>query len=129
MTAPAFHANEAFDDNGTPAAILVITADAYCLNLWIHHDEIDKIPGVILANWDERKSLQIGRSAGSKAFWCADATSASILIGHDDETWDLSITLPLPAIQQIYDVLTPLKAWLATTPHMPPTKYRKAEIP
>ena len=43
-------------------------------------------------------------SAGSPAFWCVSDEAdvyLSILVGHDDQTWDIAVSLPLDTIDDI----------------------------
>jgi hypothetical protein len=42
-----------------------------------------------------------GRSAGSPVFWCSDGDVATLLIGADDESWDIAATIPLDLIEVI----------------------------
>jgi hypothetical protein len=118
------YANEAYANDGAPVALLVITSDLLSLNIWLQRDEIDLLHSVRDANWENRQTLQIGTSAGTTAFWSADATTVSILIGHDDETWDFGVMIPIGDLERILDVVNPLKTWLSTTSRIPPTKYR-----
>lgn len=52
------------------------------------------------ADWIVRESLQAGTTLGHPVFWClgAQAETAEVLVGADDETWDLAVTLPLSAV-------------------------------
>lgn len=49
-------------------------------------------------------SLRIGSSAGAPAWWSVEQDETgmlSILIGADDESWDIAILLPLDTIDEI----------------------------
>jgi hypothetical protein len=41
-------------------------------------------------DWSTRRGRAVGESAAAGVFWAADARTATILVGHDDETWDFS---------------------------------------
>jgi hypothetical protein len=34
-------------------------------------------------------------------FWCAKDGKLTILIGHDEETWDIAVTVPLTTAHEI----------------------------
>ncbi len=102
-------ASEAFNNNGTPIALLTIVTDSFHAVFKIQIDEIDLFSGVLEAAWEDRKSLQIGHCSGSSAFWCSNANEINILIGHDDESWSICFTLPHSALSQISDALDSLR--------------------
>jgi hypothetical protein len=60
-----------------------------------------KLEGIRSASWDERASIRAGESAGAPVFWALDGDAVTLLIGHDDETWDVAITLPVAAVDEI----------------------------
>jgi hypothetical protein len=58
------------------------------------------------ASWDERRSIQAGESAGARVYWSAgDGDHANLMIGEDDETWDVSVAVPYTVIDQVVQVL------------------------
>ena len=114
-------AERGFDNNGAPIACLAIATGMYHATFEIREEEIDLFLGASEADWNRRDSRTIGRCLGSKVFWCSDATSISVLIGHDDESWSICFTLPPPTLKKISDVLAPLRSWLLTTPYQSPT--------
>jgi hypothetical protein len=71
------------------------------LNIWIKADEVALLHQVKAARWDSRGSLNIGSSAGVPVFWSSEDDTLSILVGHDDETWDFGLILPIHIINEI----------------------------
>ena len=63
--------------------------------------ELLKFRDIRSANWDSRTNDRIGRAAGSPVWWCSDGESATLLIGPDDETWDVSLTVPVHVVDEI----------------------------
>jgi hypothetical protein len=53
------------------------------------------------ADWNARRSLAIGTSAGARVYWAISGEQAMILIGHDDETWDIAVAVPQPTVREI----------------------------
>jgi hypothetical protein len=95
------------DDNaGEPFAYSIgIAHELFSMSLWIRRDELALFARVPTAVWDERGAVQIGVSAGARAFWCTRAETVSILVGHDDETWDFGVELPIALFHEIVDAL------------------------
>lgn len=65
------------------------------LNVWAAFEDLAKLRDVRAAKWDQRKSIAAGVSVGGRVFWCApgegtDPEIATVLIGHDDEAWDIA---------------------------------------
>ena len=62
----------------------------------------------------EQGALRIGESAGSNVFWSingeGDTDTVVILIGQDDETWDISFAVPATTIASIVDAIQALDA-------------------
>lgn len=117
-TPPALsiYANQAYDSEGNPVATLGIDRQDSSVVVWVRSEEIDLFSQVRDAEWQSRGSIRIGQCAGSPVFWCADAEKITLLIGPDDETWGVAITLPLLALDKIVAALHEHREWLATTP-------------
>jgi hypothetical protein len=91
--------------DGTPVLIVQIQADLFELNVLIPQTEVPRLRLVEAANWDLRQSLQIGRCANSPVFWVGgrEDGAISILVGDDDETWEVGVFLPKHVFQQLLD--------------------------
>jgi hypothetical protein len=78
-----------------------IQAPPFEVNIWVPCADISKFDRVLSTTWDA-KSLQIGESAGAPVHWSKDNEGwVSILIGHDDETWDIGLFVPVTTISDI----------------------------
>jgi hypothetical protein len=53
------------------------------------------------AHWSERGIVRAGESAGAPVFWASDGTQTTLLMGHDDDTRNVAITVPFRAVDQI----------------------------
>jgi hypothetical protein len=71
------------------------------LNVHASQRDLDRLRDIRAAVWNEGRSIRAGTSAGESVFWAIDGNHASILIGHDDETWDVAITVPLAVVEEI----------------------------
>ncbi len=80
------------------------------LNISIKPEEMGLFSRVLTASWDNRASIRIGSCCEAPVFWCSDFVTVSILIGHDDETWDVCFSLPHSVIDDILAKLETKKA-------------------
>jgi hypothetical protein len=126
-TPPALsiYANQAYDSDGAPIATLGIDRQDSSVVVWVRLEEIDLFAKVRDADWQSRGSIHIGQCVGSPVFWCAGAEKVSLLIGPNDETWGVAMSLPLVALDQISKVLHEHKDWLSTTSRFisPPRRH------
>ncbi len=78
-----------------------IQADEWKVNIRASRIELTAFSRIRSADWDERRSLRAGESAGAPVFWASDGDNATLMIGRDDETWDIAVTLPVTAVENI----------------------------
>lgn len=64
------------------------------LNVHIHPGEAPALLRVRNADWNRREAVKIGTAAGAPVFWSCRDGELSILVGDDDEVWDIGFTLP-----------------------------------
>jgi len=67
--------------------------------------DLMKLTDIRMANWDERRSIRAGATAGAPVFWAADGAGVALLVGDDDETWDVSVRIPFAAVEEIVRLL------------------------
>lgn len=89
------------DNNEVSANIKLQVGNVYETNLVVSIADLELLSKVRGSRWDRRESIAIGECAGVRAFWCSDEEGFSVLIGHDDETWDTSFWLPLSTLDEI----------------------------
>ena len=81
-------------------AVKLQTAD-WEVNFRASKADLVALIGIDAANWDERRSIRAGESAGAAVFWASDGNAATMMIGSDDETWDVAFALPVAAVTEI----------------------------
>jgi hypothetical protein len=81
--------------------VVKLQSEALEVNIWASSEELLRLGGIRKADWDARASIEAGRCAGAPAFWCSDGRTATVLIGADDELWDIAATVPLNVVDQI----------------------------
>ena len=93
---------ENVDDSGT-FLIKIATHDVE-MNVWVLEADLGKLVEVRGRRW-EVGALRIGRSAGTPAWWSVEAEeegrSLSIVVGDDEESWDLNFRFPLETLDEI----------------------------
>ncbi|HTL30678.1 MAG TPA: hypothetical protein VL282_15710 [Tepidisphaeraceae bacterium] len=91
------------ETDGSPSYRIKIQTDTFELNVCVRPEEVVKFDRVFTTPWS-KGAIQIGTSAGSRAFWCSGdeaEKTVSILIGHDDQTWDFAVSLPRDSVDAI----------------------------
>jgi hypothetical protein len=71
------------------------------LNIYASLADLRQLRTIEGRSWRDRQSLAIGRCAGAPVFWCEQDGQVSILVGSDDETWDVAVTVPLATVDDI----------------------------
>ena len=78
-----------------------LQTDEWEVNFHGSSADLVKLRRIRAAQWDERRSIRAGESAGAHVFWAIAGDRATLMIGRDDETWDVAVTIPLEAIEEI----------------------------
>ncbi len=76
------------------------------LNVWAPLADLVRLRDIRDADWAARRSLAIGTCAGASVYWAmrewgTRQAEVVILIGHDDETWDIAVGIPLSTVDAI----------------------------
>jgi hypothetical protein len=80
-------------DAGEPVQFK-FSSPVFEINVRVPRAFLDGLELAAQGEW-EGGSLQAGESLGSRVFWCAgEAGTINVLIGHDDETWDVAVVVP-----------------------------------
>ena len=88
---------EARNDVDTPG-LVKLQSDTWDLNIWATTDELWKLADIEKADWDQRRTLQVSTRAKAPVWWNERDGIVDILVGHDDVTWDLGVTVPLSTV-------------------------------
>ncbi len=92
---------EEIEEDGVLQCAIKISLPLFEINVAIPRADIEQLRLVPTVNWTTG-ALRLGTSAGASVFWCAgEGGVISVMVGHDDQTWDISLTLPGEVIQMI----------------------------
>ena len=81
--------------------VLRITGPDYFLQINMPASELVALRRVQTASWDQRTTITAGRALDRPVHWChssVDSAAVSVLVGADDETWDLALEFPAAAL-------------------------------
>jgi hypothetical protein len=83
-----------------------IASDLFEVNVQASLDDLLRLAGVRGTSWNDRTCLRVGTCLDAAVFWCSNADvghddEVSLLVGHDEETWDVSLTIPVQAIDDL----------------------------
>ena len=96
--------------DGTPGIVLKFASPAVEVNVWLSQSEAREL-AAIFAHEPTRRAVRLGTSAGSKVHWSGDAEDrVYVLIGADEETWDVGLTLDAATIDALRAALAESKA-------------------
>ena len=93
------------DEDGTPSYAVKISSPLIELNVAIPRSDIQSLRRALSTEWSSG-ALCLGTCAGVPVFWCAaEQGMISVLVGYDDQTWDVCLTLPAEVIDMILNGL------------------------
>jgi hypothetical protein len=81
--------------------LVKLQSPAWELNFRATPEALMGLGSIREADWTKRRCLHIGHSAGAPVHWSADRDTATILVGHDAETWDIAVTVPIAIVEAI----------------------------
>ena len=87
-------------ENGEPGVLVKIQKKRNELNIWFKLNELSKLNKVELISW-ENGSIKIGTSSNSSVFWSVDKDDVSILVGQDDEIWDIGFFIKKKTLRKV----------------------------
>ena len=78
-----------------------VSTPTFEINVRVPSNDVPKLAKVRTTPW-ENGALRIGESAGAPAFWSSsEGGTVSILVGHDDQTWDIAVLMPPETVDEI----------------------------
>jgi predicted RNA-binding protein with PIN domain len=78
-----------------------LQTSAWEVNVRAPAAEFAKLRAIRDSDWDTGRSIRAGESAGSPVFWAIDGDVVTLMIGLDDESWDVAVTVPVETVAEI----------------------------
>lgn len=91
----------ALDEWGHDLVSAKFSDDRWELNIRARASEFLTLRDIRALDWNAREVAKVGTAAGAAVFWCSDGETATIMIGHDAETWDLAISVPVGIVDDL----------------------------
>ena len=98
--------NRAYDGAGRGGVLVKLSCDAWEFNFWATVEELAGLSSIREADWQARRCLHIGESAGAPVHWAywpsrPEGERVSILVGHDEETWDIGLSVSVDTVDRV----------------------------
>ena len=91
---------EARNDPDDPGGVK-LQDETWELNIWATTDELWTLAGIEKTDWAQRRTLKVGTCANAPVWWNERDGTVHILVGNDDEAWDMGVTIPLGTLHEI----------------------------
>ena len=88
-------------DNGRPCFFVKLSGPDCELNLIVSESELKQLRSVGESRWLARRSVSAGKCLGSPAFWSCEDGRLSVLVGPDDEAWEVGYSAPEALVNQL----------------------------
>lgn len=82
-------ANLSSDRDHTELFSVKLTCESFELNVHVPAPETGRFAE--LRQESSERPLRLGTSAGASVFWNRDERGVTVMVGHDDETWDFAV--------------------------------------
>lgn len=82
-------------------ALVKLQTDTWELNIWAPIADLLRLRDIRDADWDARHSLAVGTCADARVYWTSGDGRVTVLVGHDDETWDIAVAIPPATVEKI----------------------------
>lgn len=85
--------------------MLRLVSDEVYLVVRVPAPDLARLSEIDQAVWSTGSSLRVGTSLGHPVFWArGDSDTVTVLVGHDDQTWDLALTITTTVVAEIVSV-------------------------
>ena len=91
---------EARNDADNPG-LVKLQGETWELNIWATADELWTLAGIENTDWVQRRTLKVGTCANAPVWWDELDGTVCILVGNDDEAWDMCVTIPLGTVHEL----------------------------
>lgn len=85
--------------------LVKLQAPGWEVNVRASAGDLRKLDGIRSADWDQRRSIRVGESAEASVFWSCREDEVTLMIGQDDETWDVAVGFPIQVVNSIVEEL------------------------
>jgi hypothetical protein len=87
--------------DASDSRLVKLQDETWELNIWATADELWKLADIEKTDWSQRRTLKVGTCANTPVWWNELGGTVYILVGNDDEAWDLCVNVPLGTIHEL----------------------------
>ncbi|MFI1989074.1 hypothetical protein [Actinoplanes sp. NPDC020271] len=80
---------------------VILEQGTWTLQILASPEELVMLRSIREADWAARRALRVGTVFGVSVFWAFNDGTVTTLIGHDDETWQIAMTMPVEAVNRL----------------------------
>lgn len=80
---------------------VILEQGTWVLQVLASPEELVKLRFIREADWATRRALRVGTVFGVSVFWAFNDDTVTALVGHDDETWQIAMTMPVEAVDSL----------------------------
>jgi hypothetical protein len=91
---------EARNGAGNPG-VVKLQGETWELTISATTDELWQLAGIEKTDWDQRRTLKVGTCANAPVWWNERDGTVYILVGNDDEAWDMGVTIPIGTVHEL----------------------------
>jgi hypothetical protein len=89
------------DESGNEIVCAKFSDNDWELNVRALRSRFSALRSIRTQDWNSRSVVAVGVSAGADVFWSSDGAIATIMVGQDDETWDVAVTVPVDLVDDL----------------------------
>ena len=85
--------------------VLTISTKAVVLHISVGDDDLTQLGAAMHTKWSARESIRVGHTLDTPVHWCggSDSDTVNVIVGPDDETWQVLVVLPASLVRAIAD--------------------------
>ena len=102
--------DEGIDSDGSACFFIKLQGSDCELNVTATARELDELLAVGNSQWSDRGSLRVGRCLGAPVFWSFEGGHLSVLVGPDDETWEVGYWAPQSLVAVLFEEIDRVRA-------------------
>jgi hypothetical protein len=89
------------DGDDPDRVAVILRGPSWEFQFRVQPQELCRLRDIRDADWSARRALHLGTVFGVPIHWCINDDLVSVLVGHDDETWQIGIFMPVEVADRL----------------------------
>ncbi|WKJ90771.1 hypothetical protein QZJ86_01145 [Methylomonas montana] len=102
--------NAGTSDSGAAYFFVKLNSPDCEFNVMVSELELERLRSVGDARWLARQSVAAGKCLGSSAFWSCQDGRLTVLVGPDDEAWEVCFSAPEALVNELLQEIARARA-------------------